>query len=133
MFTENSNKTPAHLYRGRRYGKPFLRVFFEELPRTKFLPREYENPILPIFVAAYQIKHIICYVSHKIFLQNCVNYLLDDNNFLQLRNKKVALAFLDKKKISEEQKKWQLISFFFPLLVLLILGVIVHFFYKKQH
>jgi len=31
MFTENSNETPAHLYRGRRYGKPFLRVFFEEL------------------------------------------------------------------------------------------------------
>ena len=72
------------------------------------------------------------FYDNKIFLQNCVNYLLDDNNFLQLRNKKVALAFLDKKKISEEQKKWQLISFFFPLLVLLILGVIVHFFYKKR-
>ena len=72
------------------------------------------------------------FYDNKIFLQNCVNYLLDDNNFLQLRNKKVALAFLDKKKISEEQKKWQLISFFFPLLVLLILGVIVHFLNKKR-
>ncbi|MDO4880505.1 MAG: gliding motility-associated ABC transporter substrate-binding protein GldG [Capnocytophaga sp.] len=72
------------------------------------------------------------FYDNKIFLQNCVNYLLDDVSFLQLRNKKVALAFLDKKKIKEDQKQWQLLSFLVPLLGLLFLGGIVQIFYKKQ-
>lgn len=72
------------------------------------------------------------YYDNKAFLQNCVNYLLDDTNFLQLRNKKVSLAFLDKKKLTNEYKqKWQILTLFLPILLIILLGVVIQFWYRK--
>ena len=72
------------------------------------------------------------YFDNKAFLQNCVNYLLDDTAFLSLRNKKVSLAFLDKKALEKDITYWKLIAFVVPLLSLAILGLGVRFWYKKR-
>ena len=72
------------------------------------------------------------YFDNKAFLQNCVNYLLDDTSFLSLRNKKVSLAFLDKKALEKDITYWKLIAFVVPLLSLAILGLGVRFWYKKR-
>jgi gliding-associated putative ABC transporter substrate-binding component gldG len=72
------------------------------------------------------------YFDNKAFLQNCVNYLLDDTAFLSLRNKKVSLAFLDKKTLEKDITYWKLIAFVVPLLSLAILGLGVRFWYKKR-
>ena len=72
------------------------------------------------------------YFDNKAFLQNCVNYLLDDTAFLSLRNKKVSLAFLDKKTLEKDITCWKLIAFVVPLLSLAILGLGIRFWYKKR-
>lgn len=72
------------------------------------------------------------YFDNKAFLQNCVNYLLDDTAFLSLRNKKVSLAFLDKKTLEKDITYWKLIAFVVPLLSLAILSLGVRFWYKRQ-
>ena len=72
------------------------------------------------------------YFDNKAFLQNCVNYLLDDTAFLSLRNKKVSLAFLDKKALEKDITYWKLIAFVVPLLSLTILGLGVRFWYKRR-
>ena len=72
------------------------------------------------------------YFDNKAFLQNCVNYLLDDTAFLSLRNKKVSLAFLDKKILEKEATYWKSIAFIVPLLTLTLLGLGVRFWYKKR-
>lgn len=72
------------------------------------------------------------YFDNKAFLQNCVNYLLDDTAFLSLRNKKVSLAFLDKKTLEKDITYWKLIAFVVPLLSLAILGLGIRFWYKKR-
>ena len=72
------------------------------------------------------------YFDNKAFLQNCVNYLLDDTAFLSLRNKKVSLAFLDKKTLEKDITYWKLIAFVVPLLSLTILGLGVRFWYKRR-
>ena len=72
------------------------------------------------------------YFDNKAFLQNCVNYLLDDTAFLSLRNKKVSLAFLDKKTLEKDITYWKLIAFVVPLLSLAILGLGVRFWYKRR-
>ena len=72
------------------------------------------------------------YFDNKAFLQNCVNYLLDDTAFLSLRNKKVSLAFLDKKTLEKDITSWKLIAFVVPLLSLAILGLGVRFWYKRR-
>ena len=72
------------------------------------------------------------YFDNKAFLQNCVNYLLDDTNFLSLRNKKVSLPFLDKKNLEKDITYWKLIAFVVPLLYLGLLGIAVNWWYKRH-
>ena len=73
------------------------------------------------------------YYDNKAFLQNAMNYLLDDTEFLTLRNKKVQLAFLDKEKVAESARAWQIKVFLYPLLVLVIVMLLSGYFYKKKN
>ncbi|MFC2427315.1 MAG: gliding motility-associated ABC transporter substrate-binding protein GldG [Capnocytophaga leadbetteri] len=71
------------------------------------------------------------YYDNKAFLQNAMNYLLDDTEFLTLRNKKVQLAFLDKEKVAESARAWQIKVFLYPLLALVIVMLLSGYFYRK--
>ena len=73
------------------------------------------------------------YYDNKAFLQNAMNYLLDDTEFLILRNKKVQLAFLDKEKVAESARAWQIKVFLYPLLVLVIVMLLSGYFYRKKN
>ena len=73
------------------------------------------------------------YYDNKAFLQNALNYLLDDTEFLSLRNKKVQLAFLDKEKVVESVSSWQIKVFVYPLLLLILVILSVLYFYKKKN
>ena len=73
------------------------------------------------------------YYDNKAFLQNATNYLLDDTEFLTLRNKKVQLAFLDKEKVAESARAWQIKVFLYPLLVLVIVMLLSGYFYRRKN
>ena len=73
------------------------------------------------------------YYDNKAFLQNAMNYLLDDTEFLTLRNKKVQLAFLDKEKVAESAKAWQIKVFLYPLLALVIVMLLSGYFYRRKN
>ena len=73
------------------------------------------------------------YYDNKAFLQNALNYLLDDTEFLSLRNKKVQLAFLDKQKVAESVNSWQIKVFVYPLLLLILVMLSVLYFYRKKN
>ena len=73
------------------------------------------------------------YYDNKAFLQNAMNYLLDDTEFLTLRNKKVQLAFLDKEKVAESARAWQIKVFLYPLLVLAIVMLLSGYFYRRKN
>ena len=73
------------------------------------------------------------YYDNKAFLQNALNYLLDDTEFLSLRNKKVQLAFLDKEKVAESASSWQVKVFVYPLLLLILVMLSVLYFYRKKN
>ena len=73
------------------------------------------------------------YYDNKSFLQNALNYLLDDTEFLSLRNKKVQLAFLDKQKVAESVNSWQIKVFVYPLLPLILVMLSVLYFYRKKN
>ena len=73
------------------------------------------------------------YYDNKSFLQNALNYLLDDTEFLSLHNKKVQLAFLDKQKVAESVSSWQIKVFVYPLLLLILVMLSVLYFYRKKN
>ena len=58
------------------------------------------------------------------FLQNSLDYLLDDNNLLELRNSSIEVNLLDETIISNERKVWQLFNIILPILFLWLIGII---------
>lgn len=71
--------------------------------------------------------------GNKDFLINAVNYLLDDTGLINVRSKKVDIDFLNKEKAFEESKKWQFINIVFPLVILLVFGLLFNFLNKKKY
>lgn len=62
--------------------------------------------------------------ANKDFLLNCVEYLVDDNNLIDARNREVKMRLLDKAKLLNQKGFWQVVTFGFPLLLMLVFGVI---------
>ncbi len=73
------------------------------------------------------------YYGNKEFLINAVNYLLDDSGLINIRNKKVAIPFLDAQKIAAQKTKWQLVNIGLPLVLTLVLGLGFTYFRRRKY
>lgn len=71
--------------------------------------------------------------GNKEFLMNCVNYLLDDDGLLEIRNKTIDLKILNREKAFNERTYYQLLNLIFPLVLLGIFGVVFAFFRKRKY
>lgn len=71
--------------------------------------------------------------GNKEFLENAVNYLLNDDGLINIRTKEVKLAFLDTNKIESEKTKWQIINIVVPLLILGVFGFIFNVVRRKRY
>jgi len=71
--------------------------------------------------------------GNKEFLLNTVDYLLDDNGIINLRNKSLKINLLDKKKAFEERSFWQLFNIVLPLVLLAIFGFIFNYLRKRKY
>ena len=71
--------------------------------------------------------------GNKEFLLNAVDYLLDDNGLIELRNKNVQINLLDKEKAYQERTFWQFVNIVLPLLVLLTFGFVFQYVRKRTY
>lgn len=71
--------------------------------------------------------------GNKEFLLNAVNYLLDDSGLVNIRSKKVQLAFLDSDKIEKERSFWQMINIGLPLILLAVFGFGFNYYRKRKY
>ena len=71
--------------------------------------------------------------GNKEFLLNATEYLLDDNDMIQLRNKTLQINLLDKQKAYKERFFWQIINVLLPLVLLFLFGIIFRYFRKRQY
>nr|WP_321228021.1 gliding motility-associated ABC transporter substrate-binding protein GldG [uncultured Psychroserpens sp.] len=71
--------------------------------------------------------------GNKEFLENAVNYLLNDDGLINIRTKEVKLAFLDPEKIENQKSKWQIINIALPLVILGVFGFLFNFFRRKKY
>jgi ABC-2 type transport system permease protein len=93
---------------------------------------EYQKSTGMIYPLGYDI-YMKQQFANKTFLLNCMNYLLDDEGLLQLRSREVKLRLLDKKKIISQATKWKLTNVVYPLLGLIILGLLQFYIRKKKY
>jgi len=73
------------------------------------------------------------FFGNKEFLVNSINYLLDDTGLINIRTKKVAIPFLDQKRISNQRTKWQLINIGVPAIFILLFGFLFTLVRKKKY
>ncbi|WP_299715556.1 gliding motility-associated ABC transporter substrate-binding protein GldG [uncultured Tenacibaculum sp.] len=71
--------------------------------------------------------------GNKDFLVNTVDYLLDDNGLIDLKNKSIQLRVLDKKRAYKEKSFWQLFNIALPISLLLAFGFIFNYLRKKKY
>lgn len=71
--------------------------------------------------------------GNKEFLLNAVNYLLEDNGLINIRNKEIVLATLDKEKVNQDYTFIQVLTVGLPILILILFGVIFTFIRKRKY
>lgn len=60
--------------------------------------------------------------GNKAFIKNAIEYLIDDNNLIETRNKNIKLRQLDAIKVKAEKQKWQILNVVAPLLLIFLFG-----------
>ncbi len=71
--------------------------------------------------------------GNKEFLQNTVDYLLDDDGLIHLRNKGLKINLLNKQKAFEERLFWQAFNIVLPLVFLAIFGSVFTYVRKRKY
>lgn len=66
------------------------------------------------------------------FLRNALDFLLDDSNLMELRNRNIEARLLDRQRIDEERTKWQWVNLLIPIALIGLLGGFFFWFRKKK-
>ena len=93
------------------------------------------NQVFPLGMDKYATKAFgekVEFANKKFFL-NCVDYLCDDSNLIEVRSKKITLRLLDKAKVKAEKTKWQAINMIIPVLALVLFGLINFWIRKRRY
>ena len=69
--------------------------------------------------------------ANKTFIINCMNYLMDDEGIMALRNKNVKLRLLNKSIVEQQYTRWSMINLLGPLVFLVLIGT-VQFFVRRM-
>ena len=66
------------------------------------------------------------------FLRNALDFLLDDSNLMELRNRNIEARLLDRQRIDEEKREWQWLNLLLPLAIIGLLGGFFYWLRKKK-
>ncbi|ASK32531.1 gliding motility-associated ABC transporter substrate-binding protein GldG [Chryseobacterium sp. T16E-39] len=66
------------------------------------------------------------------FLKNALDFLLDDSNLMELRNRNIEERLLDRQRITEEKTNWQWFNLLLPLAIIGLLGGLFFWLRKRK-
>ena len=71
--------------------------------------------------------------GNKDFIRNAIDFLLEDDDLIQVRNRELKIRLLDTKKTNKEREFWQGINLVLPILIILIFGLLKQYARKKKY
>jgi gliding-associated putative ABC transporter substrate-binding component GldG len=71
--------------------------------------------------------------ANKDFLQNCLDYLINQSGLSEAKAKDYTLRLLDKKKVDDEKTTWQVINLTVPELLLLLFAFFYQWWRKRKY
>ena len=60
--------------------------------------------------------------GNRDFILNCVNWLCDDEGWMQLRGRHLDLYLLNKTLLKAERRKWEMVNLLLPLFIVVLAG-----------
>lgn len=123
-----------------RYGETFQP---EELHENKMiivsdgdmvLNEVIKNEPLPMGMNpfTYGSQYEYRFANHD-FLQNCLDYLVDQSGLNEAKGKDYTLRLLDTRKISAEKTFWQWINIGLPVLIVILFGILFQWQRKRRY
>jgi ABC-2 type transport system permease protein len=84
-----------------------------------------DGSVYPLGYDKYATKHFgtpVEFANKKFFL-NCVDYLCDESNLIEVRSKEVILRLLDKERVKSEKLFWRSLNMILPVLLIVVFGL----------
>ena len=89
---------------------------------------------LPMGVNAYTFRTQYQYqFANRNFLQNCLDYLINNSGLIEAKSKDYTLRLLDRKRKEDERTKWQIVNIVLPVLLIIIFGFLYKFLRKRKY
>ncbi|MBF0597379.1 gliding motility-associated ABC transporter substrate-binding protein GldG [Faecalibacter rhinopitheci] len=71
--------------------------------------------------------------ANQTFVLNAMDYLLGDEDFLALRNRKLEIPLLNETRVLSDKEKWQQLNLIIPTAIIALLGGLGYFIRKKKY
>jgi ABC-2 type transport system permease protein len=123
-----------------KYGLPFVS---ENINNNKMiiisdgdipLNGMYKEAPLPMGVNSYTVGTQYEYqFANKQFVENCIEYLINDADLSEAKSKDYKLRLLDPKKIDEQRTFWQILNLALPVILIIFFGIIYQWWRKRRY
>ena len=71
--------------------------------------------------------------NNSLFIENAISYLVDGEDMIDIRSRKVTIRLFDTKKVKNERVKWQVINTVIPSAIIILLGFVLAFIRKEKY
>jgi gliding-associated putative ABC transporter substrate-binding component GldG len=94
----------------------------------------YKGAPIPMGVNTYTVGTQYEYqFANKQFVENCIEYLINNADLSEAKAKDYKLRLLDPKKTSNERGFWEMLNLALPVLLLVIFGLIYQWWRKRKY
>ncbi len=94
----------------------------------------YKGQLLPMGVNPYTVGTQYEYqFANRQFVDNCIEYLVNNAGLSEAKSKDYKLRLLDPKKTSEQRGFWELLNLLLPVFLIIIFGLVYQAIRKKKY
>jgi len=94
----------------------------------------YKEQLLPMGVNPYTVGTQYEYqFANRQFVDNCIQYLVNNTGLTEAKSKDYKLRLLDAKKTSEERGFWEMLNLVLSVLLIIIFGLIYQWIRKRKY
>ncbi len=89
---------------------------------------------LPMGVNPYTVETQYQYqFANKQFVENCIEYLINEAGLSEARAKDYTLRLLDPKKVEGQKTIWQIVNIALPVLLIILVGIIYQWWRRRKY
>lgn len=98
------------------------------------LNQVYKGQLLPMGVNSYTVGTQYEYqFANRQFVENCIEYLVNNSGLSEAKSKDYKLRLLDPKKTTDQRSFWEILNLLLPVFLILIFGIIYQWWRKRKY